>query len=168
MRSKSMTSSNFVAISKLDGARTWRGYFISAGTLFLLVTTRKNTILKVNGSNHSPSFLGPIMICMTKEEHTYLSSMHSLLREVPGFSHYLHAYGTDNEAALVGAPAAAFQNAHGLLCYIYIKKNISVRKLYDQRLGEFSAKWNRQAYYFPFKTWFSNFKLRKNWPRLDY
>ena len=60
------------------------------------------------------------MICMTKEEHTCLSFMHSLLREVPGFSHYLHAYGTDNEAALVGAPAAAFQNAHGLLCYIYI------------------------------------------------
>lgn len=80
------------------------------------------------------------MICMTKEEHTCLSSMHSLLREVPGFSHYLHAYGTDNEAALVGAPAASFQNAHGLMCYIYIKKNISVRKLYDQILGEFSAK----------------------------
>ena len=61
---------------------------------FLLVTTYKNTILRAN--DHNPGFLGPVMICMTKEEHTYLSFMHSLLREVPGFSHYLHDYGTDN------------------------------------------------------------------------
>ena len=52
--------------------------------------------------------------------------MHSLLREVPGFSQYLHAYGIDNEAA------AAFQNAHGLLCYIHIKKNIACKL---QKLG---------------------------------
>ena len=97
------------------------------GTFFFLVTAYKNTILKVN--DHSPGFLGPVMICMTKEEHTYLSFMHSLLREVPGFSHYLHDYGTDNEAALVNALTAAFQNAHGLLSYINIKKNISCKLL---------------------------------------
>lgn len=102
------------------------------GPFYLLVTTYKNTLFKVKGTNHSPSFLGPVMICMTKEEHTYLSLMHCLLREVPGFSQYLHAYGTDNEAALVNALAAAFRNGKGLLCYIHIKKNISFKL---QKLG---------------------------------
>ena len=97
------------------------------GPLYLLVTTYKNTLFKVKGSNHNPSFLGPVMICMTKEEHTYLSFMHSLLREVPGFSQYLHAYGTDNQAALVNSLAVAFHNSKGLLCYVHIKKNISLK-----------------------------------------
>lgn len=57
------------------------------------------------------------MICMTNEEHIYLSFVHSLLREVPGLSQYLQAYGT-NEASLINALDAAFQNAHSLLCYI--------------------------------------------------
>lgn len=102
------------------------------GPFYLLVTTYKNTLFKVKGSNRSPSFLGPVMICMTKEEHTYLSLMHCLLREVPGFAQYLHAYRTDNEAALVNALAAVFQNGKGLLCYIHIKKNISFKL---QKLG---------------------------------
>lgn len=102
------------------------------GPFYLLVTTYKNTLFKVKGSNRSPSFLGPVMICMTKEEHTYLSLMYCLLREVPGFAQYLHAYGTDNEAALVNALAAVFQNGKGLLCYIHIKKNISFKL---QKLG---------------------------------
>ena len=102
------------------------------GPFYLLVTTCKNTLFKVKGTDHSPSFLGPVMICMTKEEHTYLSLMHCLLREVPGFSQYLHAYGTDNEVALVNALAPAFHNGKGLLCYIHIKKNITLKL---QKLG---------------------------------
>lgn len=72
------------------------------------------------------------MICMTKEEHTYLSLMHCLLREVLGFSQYLHAYGTDNEVALVNAVVAAFHNGKGLLSYIHIKKSTSFKL---QKLG---------------------------------
>lgn len=102
------------------------------GPFYLLITTYKNTLFKVKGRNHSPSFLGPVMICMTKEEHNYLSFMHSLLHEVPGFSQYLHAYATHNEAALVNSLAAAFHNSKGLLCYIHIKKNISLKL---QKLG---------------------------------
>lgn len=71
--------------------------------------------MKVRESDDSPSFLGPVTIRMTNEEHIYLSFVHSLLREVPG--QYLQAYGT-NEAFLINALEAAFQNAHSLLCYI--------------------------------------------------
>lgn len=91
------------------------------GPFYLLVTTYKHTFFNVKGSDHSPSLMGPAMICMTKEESTYLSFLHCLLREVPGLSQYLHAYGTDNEAALVNALAAAFPNGKGLLCYIHIR-----------------------------------------------
>ena len=60
--------------------------------------------------------MGPIMICMTKEEGTYLLFIRCLLREVPGLSQYLHATGTDNELALRNATAAGMQNATALLC----------------------------------------------------
>ena len=102
------------------------------GPFYLLVTTYKHTQLQVKGSNHSPSFLGPVMICMTKEEQTYLSFIHCLLREVPGLGQYLHAYGSDHEAALVNALAAGFPNAKGLLCFIHLKKNIACKL---QKLG---------------------------------
>ena len=37
---------------------------------------------------------------MTKDESTYLSFLHCLLRAVPGLGNFLHATGTDNESAL--------------------------------------------------------------------
>ena len=73
--------------------------------------------MKVRESDDSPSFLWPVTIRMTNEEHIYLSFVHSLLCEVPGLSQYLQAYGT-NEASLINALEAAFQNAHSLLRYI--------------------------------------------------
>ena len=51
---------------------------------------------------------------------------------MPGLSQYLHAYGTDNEEALVNALAVALQNGKGLSCYIHIKKNVSMK---FQKLG---------------------------------
>ena len=94
------------------------------GPFYLLVTCYKNTLLQVKESNHSPSFLGPMMICLTKDYQTYLSFVHRLLREVPGFAHYLHVYGTDSEDALVNSLAAGFHGSSHLLCYIHCKKNI--------------------------------------------
>ena len=73
-------------VSDLGAAITFQ-----LGPFFLLVTSYKNTILRVNGSNHSPNVLEPVMICMTKEEHSYFSFMHSLLREVPGFNRRLNS-----------------------------------------------------------------------------
>ena len=67
------------------------------------------TLLNVEGDSHSPSCVGPIMICMTKEEATYLSFIHCLVREVPGLSQYLHVTGTDNELTLRHATAASMQ-----------------------------------------------------------
>ena len=62
------------------------------------------------------------MICMTKEEGTYLSFAHRLLREVPGLSKFLYATGTDDEIALRNA--ASFQAAHPLLCYLHSERNV--------------------------------------------
>ena len=64
------------------------------------------------------------MICMTKEEGTYLSFAHRLLRKVPGFSRFLYAIGTDDETALRNALAASFHAAHPLLCYLHSERNV--------------------------------------------
>lgn len=97
------------------------------GPFYVLVTTYKNTLLNVKGGSHSPSCMGPVMICMTKEEGTYLSFIHCLLREVPGLSQYLHATGTDSELALRNATAAGMQNASALLCYLHSQRNIKAK-----------------------------------------
>ena len=89
------------------------------GPFYVLVTSFKNTTLQVKGANNHPSFLGPVMICMTKEESTYLSFIHCLNREIPGLSEFLHATGTDDERALTNSLAAGFRNAAPLLCYIH-------------------------------------------------
>ena len=94
------------------------------GPFYVLVTTYKNTFLKVKNGTNSPTCVGPIMVCMTKEEWTYLSFMHCLLRAVPGLSQYLHATGTDGEPALPNATAAGMRNATGLLCYLHSKRNV--------------------------------------------
>lgn len=94
------------------------------GPFYLVVTTYKNTVLRVKGTNHSPCFLGPVMMCMTKEESTYLSFIHCLLRTVPGLGQFLHATGTDNETALRNAVSAEFYRSHPLLCYLHSKKNV--------------------------------------------
>ena len=76
------------------------------GPFYLLVTSYKNTVLQVKGTNRHPSCIGPVMICLTKEETTYLSFIHRLNREIPGLSEHLHATGTDDERALRNALAA--------------------------------------------------------------
>ena len=90
----------------------------------MLVTSFKNTVLPVKGANNHPSFLGPVMICMTRDESTYLSFIHCLIREKPGLSEFIHATGTDDERALTNALAAGFRNAAPLLCYIHSQRNI--------------------------------------------
>ena len=89
-------------------------------------------MLTVKGTSHPPSLLGPVMVCMTKDESTYLSFLHCLLRAVPGLGNFLHATGTDNESALRNAIAAGVPQSHPLLCYLHSKKNIK-EKL--RRLG---------------------------------
>ena len=88
------------------------------GPFYVLVTTYKNTLLRVKDGSHSPTCLGPMMICLTKEQSTYLSFMHCLLRD---------ATGTDNEPGLRNACAAGMQNSSGLLCYLHSKRNIQVK-----------------------------------------
>ena len=102
------------------------------GPIYLLVTTYKNPLLTVKGTSHPPSLLGPVMVCMTKDESTYLSFLHCLLRAVPGLGNSLHATGTDNKSALRNAITAGFSQSHPLLCYLHSKTNVK-EKL--RRLG---------------------------------
>jgi len=74
---------------------------------------------------------------MTKDESTYLSFLHCLLRAVPGLRNFLHSTGTDNESALRNAIAEGFPQSHPLLCDLQSKKNIK-----EKTSGAFSSpKW---------------------------
>lgn len=106
------------------------------GPFYVLVTSFKNTVLRVKGANNHPSFLGPVMICMTRDESTYLSFIHCLICEKPGLSEFIHATGTDDERALTNALAAGFRNAAPLLCYIHSQRNIKEK---CRKLGLSSA-----------------------------
>ena len=94
------------------------------GHFYVLVTSFKNTVLRVKGANNQPSFLGPVMICITRDESTYLSFPHCLIREKPGLGEFPHATGSDDERALTNALSAGFRNASPLLCYIHCQRNI--------------------------------------------
>ena len=106
------------------------------GPFYVLVTSFKNTVLRVKGGKNHPSFLGPVMICMTGDESTYLSFIHCLIRENPGLNEFLRATGTDDERALTNALAAGFRNATPLLCYIHSQRNIKEK---CRKLGLSSA-----------------------------
>lgn len=93
------------------------------GPFHVLVTSFKNTTLRVKRANNHPSYLGPVMICMTKEEYTYLSFIPCLNREISGLNEFLLATGTDDERALTNALAADFKNAASLLLHPEPKKH---------------------------------------------
>ena len=78
-------------------------------------------MLNVKGTSHPPSLLGPVMVCMTKDESTYLSFLHCLLRAVPGLGNFLHTTGTDNKSALRNATASGFTQSHLQLCDLHSK-----------------------------------------------
>lgn len=94
------------------------------GPFYVLVTSFKNTVLRVKGANNQPSFLGRVMICMTRDESTYLSFLHCLIREKPSLGEFVHATGSDDERAPTNALSAGFRNASPLLCYIHCQRNI--------------------------------------------
>lgn len=85
------------------------------GPFYLLLTTFKNTILQVKRGNNHPSFLGPVMICLTKEETTYLSFIYCLHCELPGLCEFLSATRTDDERALTNALVLVLETQY--LCY---------------------------------------------------
>ena len=97
------------------------------GPFYVLVTSYKNTVLKVKGTDRHPCCIGHVMICLTKEETTYLSFIHCLTREIPGLSEHLHATGTDGERALINALGAGFQRAVPLLRYIHSERNVRAK-----------------------------------------
>lgn len=62
---------NFVSQLGLDAT-------FQLGPFYLPLTTYKNHLLTVQGTSHPLSRLGPVMVCMTKEQLTYLSFLHCL------------------------------------------------------------------------------------------
>lgn len=106
------------------------------GPFYVLITSYQNTVLKVKGTDRHPCCIAPVMICLTKEETTYLSFIHCFTREIPGLSEHLHAAGTDGERALINTHGAGFQRAALLLCYIHSERNVRAR---GRKLGMLSA-----------------------------
>lgn len=94
------------------------------GPFYVLVTSFKKTVRRVTGANNHPSCLGPVMICMTRDESTHLSFLHCLIREKPSLGEFVHATGSDDERALTNALSAGFRNASLLFCYIHCQRNI--------------------------------------------
>lgn len=92
------------------------------GPFYLPVTTNKNPLPTVKGTSHPPSLLGQVMVCMTKDESTYLSFLYCLLRAVPGLGNSLHATGTDNESSLRNAITACFPESQLLPYYLHNEK----------------------------------------------
>ena len=62
---------NFVSQLGLDAT-------FQLGPFYLPLTTCKNHLLTVQGNRYLLSRLGPVMVCITKEQLTYLSFLHCL------------------------------------------------------------------------------------------
>ena len=65
--------------------------------LFAFVTTYKNTSLKVKGRNHSPTMLGPILLCHDKKTETVGKYLEKLTEKFRGIWQYIQVIGCDSE-----------------------------------------------------------------------
>ena len=106
------------------------------GLFYVLVTGYINTVLKVKGTDHHPCCIGHVMICLTKEETTYLSFIYGVNCEIPGLSKHLHATGTDSKCVLINTLVDRFQRAAPLLFYIHSERNARAK---GRNLGLSSA-----------------------------
>ena len=96
------------------------------GPFFVLVTLYRNTSLHTKNANPPtcPVMLGPIMLCMLKDNATYTTLFQKMTAHLPGLKAYLQAYSTDGEKALREALGQEFERSVAFLCKIHVKQNI--------------------------------------------
>ena len=70
------------------------------GPFYLLLTVYSNTCLFYEGINTCPVMLGPLMLCLLKDQYTYDTLFQKTSSTVPGLACYLQGYASDCEKAL--------------------------------------------------------------------
>uniref|UniRef100_A0A7M5WL89 Uncharacterized protein n=2 Tax=Clytia hemisphaerica TaxID=252671 RepID=A0A7M5WL89_9CNID len=95
------------------------------GPFFLLLTIYNNTTLFTKGTKTCPVMLGPLMLCMLKDQATYDTLFQKMSSTTPGLKHFLQAYASDCETALRNSMLEAFPGSLAFLCMIHGKKNIT-------------------------------------------
>ena len=98
--------------------------------LFAFVTTYKNTSLKVQARNHSPTMLGPILLCHDRKTETVEKFLEKLTEKVRGIRQYIQVIGCDSKISIINASCSSFPAAILLLCANHAKQNIT-EKLRD-------------------------------------
>ena len=98
--------------------------------LFAFVTTYKNTLLKVKGRKHSPTMLGPILLCHDKKTETVEKFLEKLTQKFWGIRQYIQVIGCDSKKSIINVSCSTFPAAILLLCANHAKQNIK-EKLRD-------------------------------------
>ena len=98
--------------------------------LFAFVTTYKNTSLKVQARNHSPTMLGPILLCHDRKTETVEKFLEKLTEKFRDIRRYIQVIGCDSEKSIINASCSTFPAAILLLCANHAKQNIK-EKLRD-------------------------------------
>ena len=95
------------------------------GPFYLLLTAYQNTNLFVKATEGCPTMIGPLMLCMLKDECTYLTLFRKMTAHMPGLKGYLQGYTSDHEKSLRNALAHEFPVAVSYICVVHAKRNIS-------------------------------------------
>ena len=99
-------------------------------SLFAFVTAYKNTSLKVKVRNHSPTMLGPILLCHDRKTETVEKFLEKLTQKIQGIRQYIQVIGYDSEKSIINPNSSTFPAAILLLCASHAKQNIK-EKLRD-------------------------------------
>ena len=68
-----------------------------------------------------------MMLCMLKDQGTYLTLYQKISAHVPGIKVFLQGYASDGEMALRNALAQEFPHTIAFICTVHAKKNITER-----------------------------------------
>ncbi|XP_066917468.1 uncharacterized protein [Clytia hemisphaerica] len=117
---------NFCCNATEDKSLYYSDITFELGSFFLLVSSYKNTALYVKNTESSPAMIGPMMLCLLKDEETYLSLFQKVTAKIQGIRQHLEGYCSDSEKALRNALAREFPRSLAFLCFIHVKKNISM------------------------------------------
>ncbi|XP_066919345.1 uncharacterized protein [Clytia hemisphaerica] len=95
------------------------------GPFFLLLTVYTNTFLYTANTTTCPVMIGPMMLCLLKDQSTYDTLYDKITSKAPGIPIYMQGTASDCEQALRNALSKAFPHSLLFNCAIHGKKNIS-------------------------------------------
>ena len=99
------------------------------GPFYLLLIVYNNTCLFYEGTNTCPVMLGPLILCMLKDQCMYDRLFRKISSTVPGLACYLQRCASNCEKTIMNSMALDFPHSAGYICMIHGKKNISKNAL---------------------------------------